>query len=405
MRTLTNSLFTLLFVFVLSICTTHAAVISSSQKVDSLLRSAAQHIDSNPQKARQYINEALTFAEGADLQRSVANALNYLGITYYNEQQYEEAIQQFQKSLKVFFRLGDKDKIANMMKKIGLSYLNQKKYSKAIEYYEFAQRIFEQEKYIDYKAETHVELGVIYRLSNRYSNALKEFEEALQLFQQLDNKTGQAETLHHMGVTAHEMGNLVKAQEFFGESISIYENYLDYSGLSAVLNDYGRTLIDLKEYEKAKKVLEQAKEKIQIDNPHLLGRILSNYGAVLIYKSEFQEAEQYLHQAMEIADSVQAKELQAQVYRTMYELYFRNNDTRSALAYYQKYIAVRDTTANVVFKGQTSPDDDLHLSNLIIFITVFGFIIIIGLVIWLVNIIKQRDKAHEELRKLKETKS
>ncbi|MFO7864853.1 MAG: hypothetical protein R6U85_12685, partial [Salinivirgaceae bacterium] len=108
--------------------------------------------------------------------------------------------------------------------------------------------------------------------------------------------------------------------------------------------------------------------------------------------------------AMKIADSIQAKELQAQVYRTMYELYFRNNDTRSALAYYQKYIAVRDTTANVAFKDSDSSSGDLHLNNLIIFITVFGFVIIIGLVIWLVNVIKQRDKAFEELRKLKEAK-
>jgi hypothetical protein len=108
---------------------------------------------------------------------------------------------------------------------------------------------------------------------------------------------------------------------------------------------------------------------------------------------------------MKIADSIQAKELQAQVYRTMYELYFRNNDTRSALAYYQKYIAVRDTTANVAFKDQGSTTSgDFHLTNLIIFITVFGFVIIIGLVIWLVNVIKQRDKAFEELRKLKEAK-
>ncbi|MFO7863087.1 MAG: hypothetical protein R6U85_03725, partial [Salinivirgaceae bacterium] len=86
MRTITNSLLTLLFVLVLSLCASQAIAISSSQKVDSLLRTAAKHMDSNPEKAREYINEALIFAEGADLQRATASALNYSGITYYNEQ-------------------------------------------------------------------------------------------------------------------------------------------------------------------------------------------------------------------------------------------------------------------------------------------------------------------------------
>lgn len=368
---------------------------------DSLLRTAVELMESDPDKARTLIDEALSLSESADLQKNIATALNYKGLSYYGEQNYEEAVKYFQQSLKVLFRIGDKKKIANMMKKIGLAYLNQRKYNRAIEYYGFAQKIFEQLKYIDRKAETHVEIGIIYNLSNRYASAIQEFDDALQLYQVLDNKTGQVESLHNMAIAYHKYGNYKKAQESFIASIQIYETYLDYTGLSKVLNDYANVLIDVKDYKKALGVLESAKEKINRNDAYLYSEVLANYGTVLIYDGELDLAENHLNQALEIADSLAVDDIQAKVYRALYELHFRKNDTRSALSYYQKYIAVKDTVSSVVTSESTNSGNSQHLNNLIIFITVFAFLSIVGLIIWLVSVIRQRDRAMEELKRLK----
>lgn len=371
------------------------------ETTDSLLRSAVLLMESDPDKARTLIDEALSLSESADLLKNIATSLNYKGLSYYGEQNYDEAVKYFQQSLKVLFRIGDKKKIANMMKKIGLAYLNQRKYSKAIEYYGFAQKIFEQLKYIDRKAETHVEIGIIYNLSERYASAIQEFEEALQLYKILDNKTGQVESLHNMAIAYHKYGNYKNAQECFIASIKIYETYSDNIGLSKVLNDYANVLIDVKDYKKALAVLERAKNKTNRKDAYLFSEVLANYGTVLIYDGELELAEKQLTKALELADSLAVDDVQAKVYRALYELHFRKNDTRSALSYYQKYIAAKDTVSSVVTPASIDSGDSQHLNNLIIFITVFAFLSVIGLVIWLVSVIRQRDRALEELKRFK----
>lgn len=377
------------------------AQVSVQSRVDSLLRQAKPILETHPDKAFKILEEALRMAEEGDLQKSRANTLNYMGIIHYNQQAYSDAVKYFQRSLKILFRLGNKEKVANMMKKIGLSYLNQEKYTKAIEYYNFALKIFDQIQHLGRKAETHVEVGVIYRLAKRYSEAIDEINNAFELYEELGNKAGQAKTLHHQAKTYHEMGNMKKADEFYQLTIELYEKYLDYGRLAAVLNNYGRTLIDMKKYNQAQKVMKQAEKYCDEKESLLYGKIVANYGAVLVYKSEFEQARNNLNIALKIAKQFNNEDLKAQVYRMLYELNFRNNDTRQALTYYQKYIAVKDTTSGNRLKQYTSEKGGVKLSNLIVFITVFGSLIIIGLIIWLVIVIRQRDRALDELRKIR----
>ena len=395
---------TWLLIFILFITSTFNAIalnpdISVEETVDSLLREARPLISSDPDRAEVLIKDALRIAEDGGFMKANANALNYLGIIYYNKKNYPTAIKYFQQSLKVLFRIGNKEKVANMMKKIGLSYLNQQKYAKAIEYYKLALKVFEQTELPGREANTHVEIGVIYRLYQRFSDAINQFDEAFVLYEKLDNKGGQAESLHHIAKTYHLMGNYKKADEFFTQTLKVYENYLDYSGLATVYNDYSRTLIELEAFRKAEEMLTRAEEQCSTGDTLLMGKISANYGAVLVYQSEYDKAEQYLNRALELAEKTKNEDLLAQVYKNLYELNFRNNQTKKALSFYQKYIAVKDTTAVQTIKEYGSAASGAKLSNIIIFITVFGSIIIIGLVIWLIAVIRQRDRALAELAK------
>ncbi len=379
--------------------------LSSQEKADQLLSQARQLIEEQPDKALDLLNEALKISEAGDFLQSKANALNYIGIVYYNEKDYSTAIQYFQRSLKVLFRLSDKEKVANMMKKIGLAYLNQQKYTKAIEYYSFALKIFDQINHLSRQAATHEEIGVIHRLAERYNDAIDEYTIAMEQYKKLGNKSGQAEVMHHQAKTYHEMGNLKEAIEYYKKTLEMYKRYLGNSGVAVVYNNYGRTLIEMKNYSKAQEILEKAEKESSDNNSLLYGHIAANYGAVLVYKSKYEVARKYLNKALELGKKFENKELQAQVYRMLYELNFRNNDTRQALTYYQNYIAVKDTVGAGVMKQFDKKQTDSKVDNLLIFLTVFGSLIIIALIVSLVIVIRQRDKAIEELKKLKEAKS
>jgi tetratricopeptide (TPR) repeat protein len=375
--------------------------VSAEERVDSLLREAREMLESNPDNALVILDEALTLAIDGDFMKAHANALNYKGLIYYDKKDYGTAIKYFQDALKVLFRIGDKEKVANMMKKIGLAYLNQKKYTKTIEYYNFALKIFEQLGHLGREASTHVEVGIINRISGRYSDAVEQFNVAIEIYKKLDNKAGQAESKHHLAKTFHEMGHLKKADNLFKETLELYNTYLDYSGLSTVLNNYGSLLIDLEMYDRAEEILKEAIEQSNEDQSLMYGKIAANYGTVQVYQSNFEDAEYYLMQALNIGQKKDDNDLVAQVYRMLYELNFRNNDTKKALVFYQKYIAAKDTTATSALPELKSVQEGDSISNIMIFFTVFSALALVVLIIWLIIVIKQRDKALEELKKYK----
>lgn len=376
--------------------------ISAEEHVDSLMRQARELIDTNPQKALGILDEALTLAVDGDFLKAQANALNYIGLIYYDQKDYPTAIKNFQEALKVLFRIGDKEKVANMMKKIGLAYLNQKKYTKTIEYYNFALKIFEQLEHIGREASTHVEVGVIYRISGRYNDAVEEFNAAIELYKKLDNKAGQAESMHHLAKTYHDMGYLKQSDELFKKTLNLYDTYLDYSGLNTVLNNYGSLLIDLEKYDQAEEVLKKAIEQSDEGQSLIYGRVAVNFGTVQVYLDNYPQAENYLMQALTIGKKEKDADLIAQAYRMLYELNIRNNDTKKALLFYQKYIGAKDTTASAEINEMEVAKGDDNISNIMVFFTVFSAIVIVVLIIWLIIVIRQRDKALDELKKLHE---
>ncbi|PLX22519.1 MAG: hypothetical protein C0599_06180 [Salinivirgaceae bacterium] len=196
------------------------------------------------------------------------------------------------------------------------------------------------------------------------------------------------------------MGYLKKADDLYKETLDLYNTYLDYSGLNTVLNNYGSLLIDMEMYDRAEEILQEAIEQSQEEHSLIYGKVAANYGTVQVYQSNFEKAENYLMQALNIGQKMEDKDLVAQVYRMLYELNFRNNDTKKALVFYQKYIAAKDTTATSTLTELESAGDGDSVSNFMVFFTVFSAIALVVLIIWLIIVIKQRDKALEELKKL-----
>jgi tetratricopeptide (TPR) repeat protein len=372
-------------------------------KIDSLIREGRETIDTDPIKARQLLTNAYELAIQSDELKDQANALNYLGLTWYNEEKYEEAIKYFQKSLKVLFQIGSKNNIANMMKKIGISYLNLDKYTKAIEYYNFAVKIYDQTGFIERKAQTLIEIGVIYSISEKYSKAAIEFDSALSIYKSTHNKAGISQALNQLGLVYHEMNNYKKASKYYQEALEIYEHHMDYSGLTVVLNNYGNTLMQMRMFDEARDVFEKATKHCDIKNKTLYAQVISNLAGAEINLKNYTEAARHLEQAKILVDSIQADKVKAQVYRSLYELSMHQNNPKNALEYYQQYIAMKDTSHDKDNEDVLASDSgNTSINNFAITVTVLAVLIIIVLVIWLITAIRQRDKAVAELKRIQQ---
>ncbi len=361
---------------------------------------AKQYIEVDPEKSREYAIKAKDLASAIEENHEMSNALNYIGLSYYNQKMYNEAINYFQQALRVSLRLGARDKAGNIFQKIGLSYLHLKDYPKAIFYYQQTVRIFEQLGYDDHVAGTYFDLGVVFFLAREYSNSINALNSAIDFYTKIDNLRGKARTYNQLGLTYEDTGNLKKALSSFQQAFQIQQLFQNRDQMAFVLNNIGQVYIKLKLIGEASETLEQAKNYCNRDYKELNSKILLNTGKVKFLKKDYNAAEKEFNKALVLADSIKNKTLLADILNNLYLLYFEINDSKRALESYQKFVALKDAgevetpliQTRVVY-NQTESGENIYIAVFVVLMA-----IIFGLLAFIFVVKKQRDTALDILR-------
>jgi tetratricopeptide (TPR) repeat protein len=370
------------------------------ERAAALNQYARNILETNPEKSREFSMKAKELADALGDNHELSNALNYIGLAYYNQKQYEEAINFFQQSLRVSLRLGARDRVGNLFQKIGMSYLHMKSFSKAIFYYQQTVRVFEQLGYEDHVANTYFELGVVYFLAKEYSNSANALNSSIESFAKMDNPRGKAKAYNQLGLTFEEMGNLKKSLAQFQQALQIHQMFHNRDQMAFMLNNMGRIYIKLRLFDEAESTLKQALNYCSTDYAELQSRLHLNLGRIAFFRKQYNLSETALNKSFQIADSIKNRILLADLYHSYYQLYFATNDNRRALENYQLYVALKDTTAIEQHQSQLVPSRQVHSDEdgLYISLIIIQFLIIAGLVLLVLMLRKQRDKARELLQ-------
>ncbi len=371
------------------------------ERVIALNDLAKEFLDSDPDKSREYSIKARDLANALEEYHELSNALNYIGLSYYNQKQYNEAISFFQQASRVSLRLGARDKAGNIFQKIGMSYILLKDYPKAIFYYQQTVRIFEQLEQDDHVAETYFDLGVVYFLAREYSNSINALNSALKFYAKLDNQRGIARTHSQLGTTYEETGNLKEALSHFQQALQIQQLFHNKDQIAFNLNNIGQIYFKLKQLEKSNETLEEALKYCNKNYTELYSKILLNIGKVKFLKRDYKAAEDEYNKALVLADSIKNNTLLSDIYHNLYLLHIETNDSRRALESYQKFVTLKDSTAieTPIIQTRIKTEYDDKYGNVYVAIFIVLTAIIIWLTIVVIRIKNQRDKALEILRK------
>jgi len=226
----------------------------------------------NPQGALDYLGSALALAVQLDNDELKSRVLYETGYVYRLLNKPAEALRNYEDSLVIRRRLGQKAGIAQSLAEIAEIQYTQGKPAEAIASYKEAMQLQRQIGDKTYLSHTLLNLGGIYSDRAQYDDALKYLKESLQMQRELRNENYEAMCLNNIG-------NVYFSTEHYGDALTNYQQAL------------------------------QLMEKLKIEGE--IPAVLYNLGDTSVRTAQFDEAVSYYLRGLDLARKAGNKQLTA----------------------------------------------------------------------------------------------
>ena len=272
-------------------------------------------------------------------------SLNNLGGLETSRANFENSIEYFQKSLK--YNSNTNSSKLNTLLNLSKAYRKMGDYESALSYLYKTKDIAESLQKDKELFRCYNEFGIIKKLQKNYEEALSYFNVSLQIGRKLDYKKGIVGALNNIGIVYKEQKNFSKALLYFNEALNLKLELGDIRYLASAYLNVGEVQMKLNDFINAESSLKKAlnysqdsnDKELEITSCFLLGEMFSN-------KKDFLQSKLFLHRAHEKAELIGALDLQKEVLLRLKNLYAAQNKGREALAYYDRYISVKDSIFN-----------------------------------------------------------
>jgi len=311
------------------------------------------------------------------------------GSEYFKQNNYDDALLQFQKALTISQALGYNSLIHISLEKISETYQKMHEYTQALKYakqvlkwakltgqlekisvayYQIAYTYylmgdFEQSLGLFHKSLTNLQkfpdksvegmvyngLGNVYWSANNNEKALSNYSKALEVYQLLKDDTGMANTLSNLANYYTSLGNYPQVLMYQFKVKAIREKLKDDFGLATTLNDLGYTyelMNDLEpalQYYRTSFIIQN-----KVNNKWGIANTANNLASVFIAKNQADSAKFYLKSSLKFSEKVDNPELKTRSYQLYAKLYETQGDFEKAYRAYQYYETIKDS----VFREQ-----------------------------------------------------
>ena len=365
-----------------------------------------------------------TFIRQGDLYGQVL-AHETLGKIYRENSAFPDAIAEHQKALDLAKVLDDTLAVVQALNNIGTNYRRLGVMADASEYHFKALALVDQCQSTrkDIKKSRLVALngiGNIYLTLQNFNEAEKMFRQSLVGEKELESDLGQAINYANIGAIFAERKEYDSAYVYY--NYSLHHNQIIHSdvGVSLCYNHLGQ--ID-EENGKLQSALENYQKSFEImqgsgDRWHWLESCLS-LARIHLAMKEYDKARTYLSQAKEVSVAIHSIEHLQAVYYLAYEWYNQKGDCRNALDNYIRSEAYKDSIDykdNLVQNQRVNYEKEKSLreidgarkefeeenrrNKVIAFISVMFFVIACAAIGFLFYALRMRMKAHRALRQM-----
>lgn len=342
----------------------------------------------NPQKALDYLNRALSQSIEFENDEEQALILHVIGMAYRMLDKPDQALHNFQQSLLINRRLGEKAAIARSLNQIGQVMDGLGKPDDALNNYQEALKLRREIEDRRGIGDTLIDLGNLYTERGQYGQAMPMYKESLEIEREVGNEPAQAlalnnlgnvyfaegdyqaaltfyqqalqlrerlrvagdiaETVHNLGDTAVRMGQLDQGLTDYLRALDLYRSAgdkrdaaIESHSTAEVFKYQGRYGAALKAEDEALKVFRQLQ-----DHGSWLADILGGYGDALTLLGRGDEAQASLEEAGKLAQEIKSDPLLAQVANFEGDRLFYGGDLKSARAHYEDALHTASRTTD-----------------------------------------------------------
>ena len=261
--------------------------------------------------------QVLKIAEKLNYPKGLAQALNNIGVAFYNQGNGNVALVYHNKALSIRTKLNEKKDIAASYNNIGNAYDKIGNKKEAITFHTKALKIKEEIKDSIGMARSYNNIASAYLDLPDYYKAIDNGFLALRIFEKLHNRTeALAETFNNLGIAYQNLKELDKAMVYYQQALTIHQELSNRTEIALMLNNIANIYELQGESPKFKKdeklKLDSALEKYskalfiseELEDQEMVALVNSNIGNVYWYLHNFSKALTHLNKALSVYEKL-----------------------------------------------------------------------------------------------------
>ncbi|MEZ4740812.1 MAG: adenylate/guanylate cyclase domain-containing protein [Flavobacteriales bacterium] len=330
--------------------------IADSTRVSTLLELSGQYYRSDPGKARELAQEAKELAEKSGFKSGLAFAHKAIGMSYYFQNNWIDALVEWKSALETFEEIDDPNGVSNMLNNLGAVHFNGGDDKAALEYYLRSLRVAEDSNDSLRIVSALVNIGTVYLTKESSKDlAFTYYKRALPLSKAL----GDHDVIGNCAVNLGELflrdaGKADAAQRYDPDSALFYfELALDAyrstttGNVPFALKSIGRVYAIRKDFETAIRYQSEAYRIALATDARLeMAQSLLSLADTYESKGDIQEAIDKFTQAKAIAQEIEALYEMQSAYKGLADSYSKTSEFKQAYTYLNLYSDIKDTLYN-----------------------------------------------------------
>lgn len=255
------------------------------------------------------------------------------------------ALQYHEKALKLSRETSDREEEGGALIDMGNDYFSQGDYKKAIEYFEEARKIKSDTKDSRGEATVLANMGAVYNKMGDNGKGREMLESALKTYEALGDKAGIGAALINLGVIYQSTGDFEHALKCYEKAYEVKHAIGEKLGEEMALANTGRLFEDLSDYEKA---LEYAQKALaisrEIEDRYGEGISLANIGNVYSFFGDYKSALKTYQDMLKIMTDIKSKSGSAAAFTDMGNLFYQMRDYQQAMEFHRKALEILEGT-------------------------------------------------------------
>ena len=320
--------------------------ITDSGRVDILNILSKTYYKDNPDTSIKIALSAKQLAEKINYKPGLSLALKQIGMVYYKQGKYIDAVKTWQQALDMYKSIGDKVGVANMLGNQGAIYFNQGDDAKSLELHLKSLKMSEEIGDTLRILTSLTNVGTVYlNKPATYTKALEFFLQSYKLSKTINDMYSIGTATANLGETYYKLGHDDTALLYLNESLKAYQSKEDFP---FSLNYIGRVYTRKKQFdiaiEKHKEAFEISKNlDTRLDMTQSLVGLAQAYAA----KGDIASSIEAYKQSIDVGKELNATTEIKDAYQGLSKAYAQKSDFANAFYYQNLLLAIKDTIYNI----------------------------------------------------------